>query len=67
LPHRAVWRPLRSIPGSNEGLYVAGLRSTIHRDQGSDLPNAVVQIVYHSYASSSIKGTRNRASIAHNR
>jgi len=34
LPHRAVWRRLRSTPGSNDGRYVAGLRTTIPRDQG---------------------------------
>ena len=34
MPHRAVWRPLRSTPGSNEGLNVAGLRTTIHRKSG---------------------------------
>ena len=63
LPHRAVWRPLRSTPGSNEGLYVAGLRSTIHRDEGSDLPDAVVLIAYHSRVGSSTNRIRNSASM----
>ncbi len=60
LPHRVVWRPLRSAPGSNEGLYVAGLRSTIHRDQESDLPDAVVQVAYHSQADRSISASLTR-------
>jgi molybdate transport system substrate-binding protein len=45
-----VWRPLRSAPESNEGLYVAGLRSTIHWDQGSNLPDAVVTVAYHNHS-----------------
>jgi hypothetical protein len=48
--HRVVWRPLRGAPESNEGLCVAELRSTIHRDQGSNLPDAVVTVGYHSQA-----------------